>query len=186
MSLTIRLVFFAGLADRQKKKGVVGWVWNCTDAGDGGDADQAPPSQLKHTLLLQQSAMETQGILRARRNQLSCLDFFRFERRFSLPRSSWPTQQPFTSSSARQAFHFDSFPWWDISIVRWNWPIPNLGRLWHIQPVVHPSDSVWEEKDDGLHGQIRHQPQEHPQLTAQELYKGENQRKQISDCLTSK
>ena len=99
--------------------------------------------------------------------------FFRFERKFSLPRSSWPIQQLFTSCSARQAFHFDSFPWWDIFIVRWNWLIPNLGRLWHIQPIVHPSDSVWEEKDDGLHGQIWHQPQEHSQLTAQELYKGE-------------
>ena len=114
--------------------------------------------------------------------------FFRFERRFSLPRSSWPIQQLFTSCSARQTFHFDSFPWWDICIyIVWsNWLIPNLGRLWHIQPVVHPPDSVWEEEDDGLHGQIRHQPQEHPQLTAQELYKGENQRKQISECPTSK
>ena len=65
----------------------------------------------------------------------------------------------------------------NTSIIRWNWPIPNLGRLWHIQPFVHPPDSVWEEKDDGLHGQIRHQPQEHPQLTAQELYKGENWRR---------
>ena len=42
--------------------------------------------------------------------------FFRFERRFSLPRSSWPTQQPCTSCSARQAFHFDYFPWWDIHL----------------------------------------------------------------------
>ena len=49
-----------------------------------------------------------------------------------------------------------------------------VGRLRHVQSSLHPSDSVREEEDDGLHGQVRHQPQEHPQLPAQELNKGRN------------
>ena len=42
---------------------------------------------------------------------------------------------------------------------------------------MHPSDPVREEEDDGLHGQVRHQPQEHPQLPAQELDKGKTEEK---------
>ena len=89
--LDYQVGFFAGLADWQKKKG---WVWNCTDAGDGGDADQAPPSQLKHTLLLQQSAMETQGDFKASTKMI----WFKFSSNFLDPQGGllafWTVDQP--------------------------------------------------------------------------------------------